>query len=101
MKIQPAKYNVMLAAMRAVVEHFGLEKVKANFAGKSDAWIVWGIWRVAHNNLQYDDKHPFFMDGTWTRIHPHDPTFRLYEEGLHDSHIETALKRICRELGVL
>jgi hypothetical protein len=103
MKVKGQKYNTMLAAMRAIIEHYGLKVIRNRYAGSGLTCrrMVWDVWRPAHNNLQYDDTHPFFANGTWTRITPHVAGFDMYSEDTHDTHIETALKRIALELGLM
>jgi hypothetical protein len=101
MKVQGQKFETMKAAMRAVLENHPPKKVRQSYSGMTCRRMVWDAWRPAHNNLQYSDEHPFFQNGTWTRVYPHFPEFDMYSEDTHDTHIETALKRIALELGLM
>jgi hypothetical protein len=101
MKIVAAKYAKMLAGMRAVVDHLGGPAVvndKAHTSGFSETRSLWDLWHIVSDNLKYDDSHPWFISGRWTRLIPQDATFDVYSDGANDSHIETALKRIAKEL---
>lgn len=92
MKIPQDTYSIMLEAMRAVVNHYGKDL--------DWKWVgVWSIWWIAYGNLQYDDSHPFFKSGQWKRAVPHNPTFSLHD--FTDAHIETSLRKIGKELGIL
>jgi hypothetical protein len=93
-KIPEPIYNKMLAALRAVVE----DKGGPTGAGRGLS-NLWQLWWIANDNLLYDDNHPYFKSGHWKRIVPHDPQFSLRD--YNDSHIETAIKRAGKELGVL
>lgn len=97
MKIKGEKYNTMFAAVKAVIEFCGMEKFK-NGVTTADIWLV---WHYAWNNIQYDDSHPFFISGRWTRVFPYNADFQLYSDGDNDDHIITALKRIFRELDIV
>lgn len=62
--------------------------------------VLWQLFHMAYDNLQYEDTHPFFQQGRWTRVYPYTPSFKLYENGLNDDHIATALRSISKELGL-
>lgn len=101
MKIQGEHYAKMLATMKAVVEFWGVEKIKDSFKYLSNERMLWDVWHLAHNNLQYDDSHPLFAGGHWPRIYPCDATFKMYVDGLSDDHYGTALRKIGLELGLV
>ena len=95
MRMSKKRYNLLKAAIKAVVEHFGPDKVR-EFGQET-----------ATDQLQYGDDHPFFQNGTWTRIHPHVDGFDMYKDDghdcpgivpLNDDHIDTALRKITAEL---
>ncbi len=105
MKINGTKYATMTAAMRAVVETAGgAARVREHFAasGLTTLRMLWDVWNGADRNLRYDDSHPAFASGQWTRAYPQDAGFNLYADpSVNDTHIETALKKIGRELGLV
>jgi hypothetical protein len=103
MRIVGVKYNKMLAAMRAVVDFLGgpaAVNAKAEENKFTQRRKLWDLWHIASDNMQYDDTHPWFVSGRWKRIIPQDTTFDMYSGGDCDSHIETALKQIGKELGL-
>jgi hypothetical protein len=102
MKIFGTKYEKMKAAMRAVIEFAGgPASVKAAYAKLSPARMLWDTWHSASRNLLYDDNHPAFKSGQWSRVHPHDLHFDLWSDDVNDRHIETALKHLGKELGLV
>ena len=119
MRIQGTKYATMKNAMRAVVEHHGpdrineiysplskTEKLRSVGVGRTVAEVslvnrmLWDLWDQANHNLRYDDMHPCFQNGLWTRICPQNATFDIYSNDDNDEHIKTALRSIGRELGI-
>ena len=77
MKIAGAKYEKMKATMQAVVEFAGgPEAVKAAYAKLTPGRMLWDTWHSASRNLLYDDNHPAFKHGLWSRVHPPEPRFR-------------------------
>lgn len=104
MRIKGQKYDTIKAAFIAVVEASeGASKLRGFYgvAGLSEARLLWDIWRVAHNNLQYDDTHPFYIDGRWKRIVPYDASFSMYSNGDNDEHFYTALRHIAKGIGLV
>jgi hypothetical protein len=100
MKIQGQKYKKMKAAYTAVVNHIGIEVINKNWLKvHSETKIIWAIWWQANTNLTCDDTHPTFI--RQKRIHPYDASFDMYSDGDNDNHIDTALKKISRDLGVI
>ncbi len=103
-KIAGQHFRLMKEAFTAVVNaHGGVERLRTEYfsANLTEKRLIWDVWRIAHNNLQYDDEHPFFKNGRWKRIYPYHSTFKMYPSGVNDSHIETALKRIAKDLGLI
>lgn len=102
MKINQHDYVIMFHAVKAVVENAGgPQPIKDRYADKTVRRMLWDVWHAADNNLRYDDTHPGFAKGLWPRVHPQYPGFDLYANGLNDSHIETALHKIGKELGLV
>ena len=79
----------------------GPAPVKAIYAKLTQMRMLWDVWHVASHNLLYDDNHPAFSNGLWSRVHPYEPHFDIYSDNVNDRHIETALKQIGRELGLV
>ncbi len=101
MRIKAQQYDTMRVALKAVVDHAGgAEAVRKQYATKTMGRLLWDLWHVAEDNLRYDDTHPGFANGHWPRVFPHNPSFDLYANGVNDSHIETALRKIGKELGL-
>ena len=103
MKMSKQRYNLLLNVIRAVVENHGPARVRWIFSQQNTPSRRWALLNAAVHQLQYSDRHPFFKNGTWVRIYPHDPDFQLYKDGdqtLHDGHIDTALRRTVQELGL-
>lgn len=103
MKMSRERYNLLLASMRTVVDHFGPADVRRYAKKHGKVRTMWGLLYKAIDQLGYHDNHPFFLNGTWTRILPNVEGFNVYDDNgtsLNDSHIETALKSIFRELKI-
>ncbi len=101
MKITGTKYDTMRAAMRAVIERAGgTAAVKAAYADKTPGRMLWDLWHVAERNLRYDDAHPAYAGGHWTRVYPYNPSFDVYSDNVNDQHILTALTKIGKEAGL-
>jgi hypothetical protein len=107
MRIQPRKYAIMRDGIKAVIDHYGgLDAFKAAMQARypkinvnSVTAYLWAAFTIAADNMRYDDNHPFFQNGTWTRILPHNPNFDMYSDGDNDTHLTTALKAIGKEIG--
>ena len=101
----------MRRAIKALVESMGGSvKVKEFYAKTLPAEIgehrqqtrmVWDLWATAERSLLYDDTHPAFVGGHWLRVVQHLPGWNIYTDGVNDVHIETALRRIAADLGLM
>jgi hypothetical protein len=102
MKITGPKYDLMAAAIRGFVEAFGgVANVQRSCAKMNNRQFLWWVWNYASDSLLYDDSHPLFSRSGRTRVHPHVPGFDVYADGVNDSHIETALKSIFSDVGLI
>lgn len=105
MKMTKTRYSLLKAAMRAVAEYYGPAVLIEYAEARNEKQMIWLLHLKATDQLQYDDTHPFFVNGTWQRIYPHQPGFKMYTDdngaSLNDTHIGTAIFRIGRELGLL
>ncbi len=108
MKIRGEKFEQMSVAMRTWIDYQGGNDAVAdvfnegyrkfpesvsdvvNYAG----WFVWN--RVVHD-LQHDDTHPAYVNGR-IRIVPY--VGWKYDNDLLDSHIQTAIRKIIKEVGL-
>lgn len=95
----------MRAAFKAAVEHLGGPAGVQTLRTKN-SWtetrLLWDIWEIANRSLRYDDAHPAFANGTWTRVCPQQPGFDLYsDDTIYDSHIESVLRKIAKEIRVI
>jgi hypothetical protein len=80
---------------RVVIESLGIDLTNADH-GISGLKVMHGIHTVISRNRAYDDSHPFFASGHWTRCLPYDGRDYcwLYEGGCNDTHVETLLRRV-------
>jgi hypothetical protein len=100
MKITGSKFATMAAAVKAVVEYAGGPRaIMAAYDRYTEKRLIWDLWHAASHNILYDDAHPQFALGYCTRVYPHVPNFDIYSDGVYDSHIETALFKIWREIA--
>lgn len=103
MKMSQERYALLKSAMAAVLDHHGPDKFKEHASQTRTTSVAWLLHNLAINQIQYSDTHPFFQDGKWVRVFPHQPSFDMYRDGendLNDNHIQTAILKICKELGL-
>jgi len=79
MKIKDNDYNVLKTKIEAVVKKLGIEKIKYFLTYNTEIDLVWQLYHI-----QYKDE----------------PELKLYDY-LNDSHIETAIRKIIKELELL
>lgn len=104
MKMTQEWYDRIKTGFNQIADYYGgPSKIKTDYASLSTERLSWDMYHILMHNWSYDDTHPFYVDGTWARIIPHcDVNYHtLYNLGLNDSHIRTALKRIVKELGLV
>lgn len=104
MKMQPNRYTELKTAIEKVIEFAGGKNiVKSMYLALSTKRMMWDMLQVVIRNWAYDDNHPAFAQGHWTRVLPHNGTnySTFYNEGLNDNHINTALNKIAKELKLL
>lgn len=96
MKINDKIYKIMKDAISLVIDYVGKEKVKKAIEQR-ERFTMWEIWNRASDDLQDADSHPRFK--RIKRIVPYTG-FYVYSEdsSINDNHIETALKKIFKEL---
>jgi len=61
------------------------------------------LWALLHHvsvQRAYDDSHPGFQNGMWTRILPFDGRDYCfyYEGGANDDHLDTLLRHVKKKL---
>ena len=99
MKMPKPLYDDLAADIRAVA---AAEPVLARPLGaETPMGTLWNLFHHVMRDRQYDDNHPGFMGGHWTRVLPYADRFwldRFYKDAdLNDDHIATALRKIARE----
>lgn len=58
---------------------------------------IWQVWNYIFAEINYDDSHPRFKGRK--RQFKYNPSFELYPCGTNDKTLETALKKVVRELA--
>lgn len=102
MRMTAKTYEIVRAAIRAVVENYGgPTAVRKAYANLSTERMLWDTWNLASFDLRNDDDHPFYTSGKHKRVCAYVPGFDVYREGLNDTHIATALRKIGRELELI
>ena len=104
MKVSDEHYAVMKEGMQKVwsaIPEKG-EKTYHWLLSQKIRKSLWELWYIAFDDLTYDDTHPYYVSGRWTRIVPHNPDFAkgFGAAQYKDAHITTALKRIAKELNL-
>ena len=98
MKMSKPLYNRLKSDCMAVIAHHSLPLNAIDTGAKA-----WQVFHAVSFDRSYNDEHPAFAKRVKTRILPctldagSDRRFidLFYrDEGLHDTHIKTALKRI-------
>jgi hypothetical protein len=101
MKITPADFAQLKIDIATAAKALGVNIAAAD-GGKTGLLTMHGLHTVVDRNRAYDDAHPGFAGGAWKRVLPFTGRdyCHLYNAGLNDSHIATALHRIKAELTV-
>lgn len=93
MKMSQELYDALAADIQEVSEVWSVELDE-----ETPASSLWHMFHQVMRDRSYDDEHPGFSQGQWTRILDYQDRFwldRFYEaEDLNDSHILTALRKI-------
>ena len=126
MKMSQGMYDTIRNAMRNIYNQRNVDLYNSFYADKPLARKIWDLFHEASFELRNDNDHPYFTrpdakkkknpmirpiwaalnliesDGRMKRINAHIPGFDPYnrDEDLNDAHIETALKKIAKELGI-
>lgn len=104
MKIKGARYEELKEGVRAILAHHGLDQLKQHYkeANYPESSMMWELLNQALYDFENDDTHPAYRKGGRTRIVPCKAReWNLYADGVNDSHIETALRKIGKELGLI
>lgn len=100
MKISVRRYNELHEGFKAFAEHYGIETIKKKIAESGWRRTKWAILSQVVYDFNNDDDHPAFL--TRTRINPYKGReWDLYDGGLNDNHIETAIDKIGKELELV
>ena len=100
MKITAIDYEQLKADISHAALALGVNIAKAE-GGKTGLFTMHGLHTVVDRNRAYDDTHSGFSSGAWKRVLPCTGRkyCHLYDAGLNDAHIATALNRIKTELS--
>lgn len=102
MKINGNLYETIKSGFHTIVDHYGgPARYKSQFGGKNDRSTMWGLWHTFTAHKTYTDRHPMFKK--YGRILPYEQDWDVYatDESINDDHIETAIMKIGRELGMI
>ncbi len=100
MKMSKERYEELKEGIRQVVDHHGKEKFNEKFKEATLTSKMWYLLTVVNDDSRNTDQHPSYKNGR-VRILPYkDYKWSIYEGGLNDEHITTALKKIAKELGL-
>lgn len=104
MKMSKERYNLIRDGIKERLKDFEFSMIQNTVKQFGIVYTMNVLARPVFDSLQYDDNHPFFADGTWKRYAEHQENFDLYLDNgqtLCDNHINTALKRIAKELNIV
>ncbi len=102
MKMNQLKYEEIKAGIAAIVDFHGKNHILERYTNRPTAHLMWALFDALWFDKQYRDDHPSYVKGR-PRVIPHtNDTWLndLYRSGLNDSHINTALFKISRELNL-
>lgn len=101
MKINSSDYNNLKADIATVLAHYNVRRAQWDSANHGETGLkqMWGLLHIVTDNRAYDDSHPMFSDPK-RRVLPYigRSAHWLYDLGLNDNHIATALGKIKKEL---
>lgn len=99
MKMPTAVYQDLRADIFEVVKILKIDLMKEDH-GTTGLKAMYALQTITERNRSYDDQHPGFAQGHWKRVLPHTgrKSCYLYDLGLNDTHIATALRKIKEEL---
>ena len=87
-----------------------LAEIRESYAGSPPMKAVYDIWRQVWIDMQNPDNHPRYSDGTYDdgtpykgrkRLVRHCSEFVLYPPGCNDSHLNTMLKYVGKQCGLV
>lgn len=93
MKISQEYYDLVDAGFATIIERLNLQPGQWN-APTTPRVFAWAWLGSIFTDLQYDDQHPTYKRRK--RIVPQHPGFKMYPDGVKDSHWETVLRKIIR-----
>lgn len=123
MKMSADRFRLLRDTMQRVYDQRNQAAYDAFYANLSTMRKLWDLLYESIFDLQYDDSHPYYCSPTYgtgnvgkcgilnalnlitedrkrKRVSPHVPKFDIYDGGLNDSHLATALKRIAQDLKI-
>jgi len=97
MKMSSARYEEIKTGMKKVVDFYGKRLIQEQIVSAGLVPIAWRLFHATTYDFMYSDNHPAFVKGR-VRINPYKEGWNIYNDDLNDAHIETALKKIAKEL---
>lgn len=92
MKIEHEDFEALKRDYREYVRQLQAEKGPNDYFTMRAAWV---IFNLIEDDRRYDDSHPMYVQGLRMRRIPFVARgATLYNKGLNDAHIETALRKI-------
>lgn len=92
MKISTDRYNEIKNGISRLIDEYHKASIEPG--------SMWELFNHVSFDFMYDDNHPAYRAGR-KRINPHKEGWNIYKDDLNDKHIETALMKIGRELGII
>jgi meiotically up-regulated gene 157 (Mug157) protein len=102
MKMDNEKYDEIKAGIAQIVDFHGKKQVQTVYADYPLTRMMFDLFNMLWFDKEYDDTHPAYVNGRKRVLPQTNPSWLndLYKSGLNDSHIETALKKIAKELDL-
>ena len=99
MKISKETYDSVMEDACAIIKALDLD-LRAADKGSSGIKPMYLILALISRDRAYDDTHPMFQQGVWTRILPYDGRDYcfFYEGECNDDHVATMLRSIQKKL---
>ena len=100
MKWPKEQTEIVLDAIRQLVDSYDytIEEIRADCPNAMS--MMYRLYNQATYDLQFDDTHPAFAEHGRKRRVRYNPEFVLYPPGCNDSHLDTLLKYVAKEIGL-
>lgn len=101
MKITNDTYTEMRDGIQAIVDRYGYANISETFQGNANR-MMWHLFNKFVFDIQSHDTHPAYTTGRHERVvQQKDVRWlnTLYDSGVNDTHIATALRNIMKEIN--